>query len=1619
MAETPGRQTIGGAGAATSAGILFQKQIGAIIGAWLVAEQPFDQRLDLGAAKPVWLRFETEAPVDDILVGTSTGGFVAVQAKTTASLSREIGSPFGKTVSQFVRHWLACREGDGSLRWNRPLDARVDRLVLAVGPQAPVMIREVLPAALRLKAQPGGGELNDAQRRAFADFEACVEQAWSQATALPYEPATARDLAALISVVAFDPVGLARQAVVASLVGMVASPADAAAVLSALEALCGELMAQRGGVDLATVRRKLMGRGISLRPPPDFRRDIERLMAHSTATAATLERFEVIEVVEGDRVTIGRECQDAVRGAAIKGDLLIVGEPGAGKSGVLNALARDLRLEGRDVVELAVDRYSVDTLEGLRQELGLTHGVVETLKAWDDTEPAWLIIDALDATRGGRGEGVFRTLIEQVMASGGRWNVIASIRTFDLRMGQQFRTLFKGTPPVEGMMEPGFPAVRHVRVPSWTQSEFAQLLARAPVLAAALANAPRALQDLAAIPFNTRLVSDLVKDGVITSDFSHIATQSELLQLYWEHRVERYAAPARACILRIVTAMVEARALRASFAVAAQSDASALDDLEREGVLISVDNRRWIQFRHHLLFDFAAARIMLDPEELIQGDLRFGKAEARGLMLAPALSFVLREIWMREPDRAEFWTAAGHILSDRDGDPVIRSATGRICAEYPLAVSDMKVLAGRIVAGDEEAAQAFVHSCGALVTRLEDFPETSLTPWVGLVLEIAPNVAPVAGTLRFLLFRIVESVEDAAQRKNLGIAARALLEYSLGLEQPRNAVSAAVDLVAETYGTDVMASRTLLAKILTPERLTLHAAEEVPALCRKIEQIGTLDPAFTELIYQKTYGFDVIGDQETMMGDSQIMPFRSNSRQDYAMARYSLSEFFETFLELHPSHAVSAVVQATEAYVVREHSRIDKMLNTELEVAGRRIRLREDWSHIWAHDPDKSYGHDAESLVKKLLNHLRCTETDAAVRIAERLIQTASLAIFWSRLFLVATEREDSLAGILLPIAMQEDFLTLPDTRKDAVGVVAKGYPGLEEAVRSDFEEAVGRFDFSRYQRPDEARASFERRLFGAIGPTNLATERARRIAGEQGDIEDVQNDRLFTVRATMEPPEPYYWIQGLDQNSPANRKLIGAIEEAKQALGTEGDALGAVGLEAALDAMKELAALIDRDKQNPHLVIYAEGQISQALIRLVERKILPSPEDDAATTRFLEMFSIAEASAGPRVEEDTETDFERGASWGSPAPRVDAAQMALDIVLQRPDLYPDLEPAIDLLLNDRHPAVRLQALLRIVRIWHLDRNGFWRRLSARLSGEGNQSVIDHVSAAVLGRVVHEEPEKVETLALALLERFNGEPARQARMRDTVSDLLAILWVTHERRASLEVVASWIAEPAAHSAEILKILRTLRGALIAGLKDQAVLEERGLRHRSQKIASEVVLTANRVLKAYYENDRSAPEQSEKARDCALLLDAVCMELFFAAGAGRDTGVAEGSLRGDAMATFFDEVSPTLQALGDFATPQTVYYLIQLLEFLLPANPARTFDLTVHALRSGGRRTGYQFESLGADLLVRLVGVFLADHKELFDDDARRAALIDCLEIFMEAGWPAARRLLYRLPELIQ
>jgi hypothetical protein len=122
-----------GGGNATAIGVSFQAEVGAMFGVPLLGERRLDGRLGLGDVRVRSLRFETEASVDDILVETDTGGWIFVQAKSALTLSSKSDSELGRVVDQIVRQYHACAQGTGERGWDRPLQPRHDRILIAVG----------------------------------------------------------------------------------------------------------------------------------------------------------------------------------------------------------------------------------------------------------------------------------------------------------------------------------------------------------------------------------------------------------------------------------------------------------------------------------------------------------------------------------------------------------------------------------------------------------------------------------------------------------------------------------------------------------------------------------------------------------------------------------------------------------------------------------------------------------------------------------------------------------------------------------------------------------------------------------------------------------------------------------------------------------------------------------------------------------------------------------------------------------------------------------------------------------------------------------------------------------------------------------------------------------------------------------------------------------------------------------------------------------------------------------------------------------------------------------------------------------------------------------------------
>jgi energy-coupling factor transporter ATP-binding protein EcfA2 len=750
-----------GGGNSPASGVTFQGSLGASLAIAAVLDRPVDSRLGLGSVRVRSLRFETEAPVDDILVPTSADGHIFAQAKASLEFASKLDSEMGKTALEIVRNWRICSSGDGGGGWDRPLSLERDRFLIAVGPKSSGTVVHYLGSALDLRRNGGTKDtLNGDQKAALTKFRSLLSLAWSEVIGTAVVDEDIDVLLDLTTVLRFDFDGADRDLPIERLRDLLVDPEVAPAAFEVLARECERHMKNRTGLlNIGEIRRTLETGGLKLVAPKNYQADIEAFQVFSERIRKRLAPSEAI-ALDGKEYPVHRQLTDAAVAAVTQASLLLVGEPGAGKSGVLNQMGSILESTGAVVLRLSVETLPMQGLNGLREGIGLAHPIRDVLANWPGVEPAFLLVDGLDASRDNDSEPAFRTMIEETLAlPGSRWKVLASIRSFDLRHGEKFRSLFSGSPPSPEFAAREFSKVRHVEVTPWTKSELDNLLERTPRLASALTSGGQRLQDLALVPFNTQLLAELISDGVEPGALQTLSSQADLLELYWRKRVQDHGPAADSCLRRLLREMIEKRSLQVSSTAADLCDQTAFTRLLKTGVLVQPGGNRYVAFRHNILFDYAASHLYLDPAKGEDLKKTFERGQGLGLLLSPALGYALQELWSDDSDRSAYWETAFELIGDKSVDPIARSVGARSCCELPRTEEDVTGLI-EVVLVKPQAAVALHHIVGSLSIRLEDNPgAVPLAPWARLAAE-ASTKAELAGVLSFLVNIVIARGAD-------------------------------------------------------------------------------------------------------------------------------------------------------------------------------------------------------------------------------------------------------------------------------------------------------------------------------------------------------------------------------------------------------------------------------------------------------------------------------------------------------------------------------------------------------------------------------------------------------------------------------------------------------------------------------------------------------------------------------------------------------------------------------------------------------------------------------------------------------------------------------------------
>lgn len=530
----------------------FQARVAAWLMTHMLAEEESEPPFAL-TAPLASVACETAGPVDDVVAGTVDGYAAYLQTKRTVTLEKTRTDKKGKlkplpsAVDQFVRQFLqrrdAARNGQGD-----PLNPSHDRLVLGVGEGAPDTVKETLRGVLeRIRIQPAGtplrgSGLNQAECGALDTLLVHVRASWAACAGTDPTDAEVHEFLRVVRVEVVAVEGgqpAEREAKTMLRTSVLEGPNQAEQAWTALVRIGARLITTGSTIGRHGLVGELLLAKIRLRAPRSCREDIKRLKTRSDENSARLEEFSHIDLA-GTRVQISRAYTQTVRAAAEDGPLLIVGRPGVGKSGVTHEVVEGLRREGRDVLVLAAQNISAASLASLRADLGLAHDLPEVLANWPGSDPAFLVVDALDASRDESARRTLLELIRIVIRSPGRWHVVASVREYDLRYGIDLRDLFVGDPPTGPA--PSLPGsemrrVRHLVISDLTDDELTQIGAQSIPLQGLIVSAPPPLHELLRNPFNLGLAARLLEAGADPEAIRALRTQMGLLDAYWERRV--------------------------------------------------------------------------------------------------------------------------------------------------------------------------------------------------------------------------------------------------------------------------------------------------------------------------------------------------------------------------------------------------------------------------------------------------------------------------------------------------------------------------------------------------------------------------------------------------------------------------------------------------------------------------------------------------------------------------------------------------------------------------------------------------------------------------------------------------------------------------------------------------------------------------------------------------------------------------------------------------------------------------------------------------------------------------------------------------------------------------
>lgn len=1321
---------------------------------------------------------------------------------------------------------------------------------------------------------------------------------------------------------------------------------------------------------------------------------------------------------------------EGLLGFSSRGNGVIVGPPGVGKTYLLRQLRERLRHDGLPHLLLPIDQLGEGTDEELQAALSFTGDFIEKLRveASGFSGKGLLLFDAFDAARSEVSRRRFLGWITRsVRELSDRWTVLVSVRTYDAKKSQDLLSLF-GSPVVgdEDNRDPEIPC-RHFAVPVLAAEEVETVVGAQPILGSLYQVSSQDLRELLRIPFNLWLLEKIAIGAPNLADFSAVRSEVQLLGLFWGIRVRRADPDDRESIL---TSLVRRLVSEQSLSTRKEGLYQPVLRIAWEGLLsdevlheVGSANQR-VAFTHNILFDYAVSLLIIEdePEKLIDF---LGEDASRPLFLRPSLVYYFTRLW--HSSRNTFWNGFWYLLPSKD--PVVRLVTRLLPAATVVtesrSIDDVRPLIERLTSDSPEARGAILLVLRAL--QALGLPREEL--WLDIIKQIADHIyrefAWEVAQLAATAFEAQSSSDRAKLASACGSIARSVLawvwhERNQGNDKGVDSLGAirAVPLVAKTFGTNPLASRQLLEPVLSLTSEAGFPIEYLSSLCSDLDKIWPHDPEFAELTYVAVFRSKETSQEPTRFG-GYVLPLRSSRRQDFELCRYQLIEHFAAFLATAPSVATKAALISLNEFILDEH--VVGYLKAGIRLAdlpkpfnfrGSTAQYIQDASHIWAEgtyrDSPLQIGDQVLKLIGNRASSNRIIEVDS---ILDLFRDHARVAYWWRRLLQTGAQVPLIFAGPLFELCIAPAIQTGGDTLQPLGAFLEAAASEFgPEHLRQIENSLVALAETGPQDSNQDWLVSVGERLIARLPRHLLVTEQAKRLREQMASAGALpSNEPLVSFTERSEPYSEDEWLRekGADLSRPENDKLRRLLPPLAQFVSSwQNQKPTTSAVEKVLPDSRALYQALRDHPAADQAVLETAWSTLAAGAQTMARS---SADLDRGAFEFVRDVLLDSAQ---REDPELRLDHAYESAIWSPAARNEAAQGLPWIGSKEPN--PMVVAAIERLAHDPVPTVRFLLAGSLHLIARTEPEAFWRLVDDITNNDRNR-VVQQEICRTLTYALGIDEERTLKVVETLLNRAMSS-AENPDVPDLLIDMVIALGIVRGRASALAIAQHFIDRPLRYTAALHRAtvfaLNYITPVRVAAPESGAVVS-RAIDWCSKAIAA---------VKRGYAELRLTPEESwpaetqAKFRDLYSVMDFIIVRLYF------DLDKSPPNLRKN----FYLAISPLLDQILALATDRdqpfvfapTAHHFMQLLHAALAYDVPGVLRRAAQVAEAS-RPAGYTLDGLAVSEVVSLVEEVLADHGSEARSGETLANLEQLLNLFAEVGWPDALRLIWRLDEVFR